>query len=266
MALTDPLGHARRVTTPKQAARLMARLEHETSYDESASEEWHGQAGDALHHLRTSFPDAHKLDAYREPPASSPSARAGMRREEREQGGGEGQRTAQAPRRATRTSSRGPVRRGAAGGRAVYRAQRTIQQSSGVGAVSSSALQAIGAGVGLTLLYLVLSPNGSTAFKTLLNGVASALRIFVGPYDPLNPSGPASTAQVSQAPGTAGETPGHPITPAQARAQTNAAIVSELAQLGIGPGAVPRTPPRSNSVNPGGSALPNYSTLTPAHP
>jgi hypothetical protein len=76
MAISDPIGRANAVRTPLQAARLMARLEHEISEDPSASEEWHEQADRAIDSLRERFPTARTLDAYMQPPASSPAARA----------------------------------------------------------------------------------------------------------------------------------------------------------------------------------------------
>jgi len=79
MAIADPIGKARAVSTPLQAARLMARLEHEISFDESASEEWHQSADKAIDGLRARFPSARTLDAYMQPPAGSPAARAGIR-------------------------------------------------------------------------------------------------------------------------------------------------------------------------------------------
>ena len=80
MAIADPLGKARAARTPVHAARLMARLEHEISFDETASEEWHGHADEAIDELRARFPTARTLDAYLQPPASSPAARAGRTR------------------------------------------------------------------------------------------------------------------------------------------------------------------------------------------
>jgi hypothetical protein len=56
MALSDPIRRARAVRTPLQAARLMARLEHEISWDLTASEEWHLAADQANDELRARFP------------------------------------------------------------------------------------------------------------------------------------------------------------------------------------------------------------------
>lgn len=96
-----------------------------------------------------------------------------------------------------RAPKRGAVRAGVRGGRGYARARRTILSSSGGGDVGSVLLQAIGVGIGLSLLYLTLSPNGSKAFATLLNGVSKFLRGFVGPLDPLNPT-PARHAGAEQ--------------------------------------------------------------------
>jgi hypothetical protein len=80
MAVSDPIAKARACRTAKQAARLMARLEHEISHDSNASEEWYALADRAIDDLRIRFPTARTLDAYLEPPASSPAARAGLNR------------------------------------------------------------------------------------------------------------------------------------------------------------------------------------------
>jgi hypothetical protein len=79
MAISDPIGRARAVRTALQAARLMARIEHEISEDCTASEEWHEQADQAIDELRRRFLGARRLDAYMEPPLSSSAARAGLR-------------------------------------------------------------------------------------------------------------------------------------------------------------------------------------------
>jgi hypothetical protein len=79
MAISDPVGRAHAVRTPLQAARLMARLEHEISEDHTASQEWHEHADEAIDQLRRRFPTARRLDAYMNPPLSSPAARAGLR-------------------------------------------------------------------------------------------------------------------------------------------------------------------------------------------
>ena len=101
------------------------------------------------------------------------------------------------PRGATRRAASA----GVGGARAYGRARRYARRSGATGAageVGSTVLYAIAVGVALTLVYLALSKKGSSAFATLLNGVSRALRMFVGPVDPLNPSGKSATLPAAE--------------------------------------------------------------------
>lgn len=98
-----------------------------------------------------------------------------------------------------RGGRRAAVRAGAAGGRAFARAQRQVLSSSGVQDTGSLLLQALGVAIGLSLLYLALSPAGSKGFSTLLNGIAKFVRLLTGPFDPLNPKGTPSSSKPTAA-------------------------------------------------------------------
>jgi hypothetical protein len=98
------------------------------------------------------------------------------------------------PARTNRPSTRRAVRAGAAGGRTYARSRRAIAQSAGVQSTGSIMLEAVGVAIGLSLLYLALSPKGSKAFGTLLNGVSGFLRVLIAPIDPLNPKGATGRA------------------------------------------------------------------------
>ena len=89
---------------------------------------------------------------------------------------------------------RAAVRAGARAGKAYARAHKQVIASSGIGDAGSLALQALGVGIGLALIYLALSPNGSKAFSTLLAGISKFVRLLVGPFDPLNPGGSSSSS------------------------------------------------------------------------
>jgi hypothetical protein len=98
---------------------------------------------------------------------------------------------------APRKSTAGAVRSGIRGGRAYARARRYARSSGlpGVGgSAGSTVLYAVGVGLGLALLYLAVSKNGSKAITTLLGGAAGFMRALVGPIDPLNP--PKSQTQL----------------------------------------------------------------------
>jgi hypothetical protein len=97
-----------------------------------------------------------------------------------------------------------------AGGRAgkSYFSSRRAARSLGYPAnLGSTLLESAGLAIGVILLYLVLSPNGSKAFATLLNGVSSGLRLFVGPGDPLNPTVKTATSTSTSTAAPPGEGP-----------------------------------------------------------
>lgn len=82
--------------------------------------------------------------------------------------------------------ARGGSRRGGSSGSAV----RTIAQGTGVPEAGSLVLQALGVGVGLALLYLLLNEKGKgpDAFSKLLGGVVGFMRALISAsVDPLEP-------------------------------------------------------------------------------
>lgn len=137
------------------------------------------------------------------------------------------------------------VRVGARAGRTYYRAHRSATRSlsAPTAAAGSVALEAIGFGLGLVILYLILSPNGSKAFQTLLSGLAKALRLLVEPVDPL----------VGAIAGGKSASSGENTTPAPklTRAATAPAFKLQSQNQSFGPGVgVP-----GNALQPAGGGL-----------
>lgn len=125
---------------------------------------------------------------------SSPAGVAAARRDFRAEGSTGGRAPRRGPSSSPRARPRAALRAGASGARGYARARRQITGSSGIAGTGSIALEALGVGVGLALLYLVLSPNGSKAFASLLSGITSAVRVLISPVDPLNPTGSSSSS------------------------------------------------------------------------
>jgi hypothetical protein len=134
--------------------------------------------------------------------------------------------------RATRPPARrAAVKAGAQAGRAFYRS-RPARQTGIPGAVTSTGsvvLQAVGIGIGLSLLYLVLSKRGSGAFSGSLNILSGALQAFIQPVDPLG-FHPFSTS--TKAPATVTLTEGPQVYSPKKIAQ----IQSKNSAFGPGPG------------------------------
>lgn len=107
---------------------------------------------------------------------------------------------------------------------------RRVAREAGAPAAGNTVLKAIGALVGLSVLYLLLSPKGAGAFSGLLGTGTGVLNAILGPGDPLalHPFGGSS----SSAPA--------PVTAAQ-RAGVQAAL-SPITNLS--------TPPFASSVSP----------------
>lgn len=103
---------------------------------------------------------------------------------------------------APRPKVRHAARAGARGGRSYYRAARQAGIPSAASSTGSTVMQAIGIGIGLSLLYLVLSPKGSNAFSMVLGGVVKAIDVLIQPIDPLSAfnssTSPATPAQFNQ--------------------------------------------------------------------
>jgi hypothetical protein len=96
------------------------------------------------------------------------------------------------------------VRAGARAGRSYFRGSRAIRQTglpSAAQSTGSLVMEAIGIGIGLSLLYLILNEKGKgpLALSTLLKGLESALRIFIDPVDPLKAFGGASSSSTTTA-------------------------------------------------------------------
>jgi hypothetical protein len=94
------------------------------------------------------------------------------------------------PRPKSTGTRRAAARAGFTGARAYRRAARPTGLPGVAGDAGSLTLQLIGVGIMLALAYLVLSDKGSKAFGAILRGLSSALRMLIGPVDPLggNPS------------------------------------------------------------------------------
>lgn len=200
--VANPLKKARGVTTVMQAARLLASLEAELALNENMPPGWEAEAEQAVTVLRERFPDAENHSAYEEGPPLSRGAKrtvnppepkepkapapGGNPRPNRRPGG-----TPAAPARryASRGARRSTGRFGGGVGGALLRPTTDI-----VGSGGEFVVKVIGWGIGLSLLYLLLTnaskaPAGKSGVEQLFGGVTAGIGALVGSHaDPLTPA------------------------------------------------------------------------------
>jgi len=125
-----------------------------------------------------------------------------------------------------RPKARQAVRAGASGARSYRRYARQTGIPGAAGSAGATVLKAVGVGVGLTLLYLLINEKGKGpgALKLLLEGISSIVGIAVSTADPLNPKPAASSPSSSSSSSTVGGSPAEdvyshtvPLTKAQAK-------------------------------------------------
>lgn len=138
-----------------------------------------------------------------------------------------------------RPPRRAAVRAGARAGRAHYRTSKALRDTglpAAAGSTGSIVMQAVGIGIGLSLVYLVLSRKGAGAFAGVLNGVTQGLQIFLQPLDPLNPSA-ARAATTQTQPSIGGNLEGAPLKSGLGAAPHKTTAARNRA-FGPGPGTV----------------------------
>lgn len=128
---------------------------------------------------------------------NSAGARAWEQEEKRERQDEEKKKKAEQGQR-RKGQARKAVRAGAGAARNRRRRNRYLEQT-GIPAfgrsTTSLTLQTLGTLVGLSALYLILSPNGSKAYAALAKAVQIGVGAIVNPVDPLAPRGGKSHKQ-----------------------------------------------------------------------
>lgn len=117
--------------------------------------------------------------------------------------------------------ARAAVRAGTNAGRAFYRSRpiRDTGIPSTVTSTGSTVMKAIGLGIGLCLVYLVLNEQkggkGPVLFASVLNALVGLVRTIVAPVDPFTAAAAKSATASSTTPATVTPAPGPPV-PAKA--------------------------------------------------
>lgn len=217
--MIEPLEEVQMVETPQQAARLRLEFEHLLAKP-NQDPDFAADLRDGIRELDRRWPTAEhegliateqelgglggELRAHRQRrrrDAGVDATEAARRRRQREhpassKGGPRRSATqGQTPRRG-RTSSASSSR----AGRGVTRRAADVTGATQLAATTTDlVLMALRTGLGLALLYLILSPKGTKGLSGALNGVSSIVNLLIAPVDPLGGGGrraPTSAAGV----------------------------------------------------------------------
>lgn len=190
------------VKGPRAAAKLYADIEYELAMgDPSPDQEQQGEA--ALQQLEQRFPgikgQADDVVENGHVPNMSNRARGNALGPGSPRGGHDGRQRrgghpapSQHARRKVAANRRRRSTSGAGGGRTSFGAQAGQSLWTGTGlsfgadSISSMAMKGLGLIIGLSLLYLVVKPNGSRVFSTATTTGSNLLHAFISPnVDPL---------------------------------------------------------------------------------
>jgi hypothetical protein len=191
------------------AARLLVELEHRKQ-SPALTPDLRSEIDDAIEYLKEHIPDLEELAANSTSAdlgglsAAQKRTHAAIRsRRGVSSSSARNYRDRNRQRFAHRDAERSPRDRaraaaGAAGTRASRASRSALRQSSvpsGAQSAGQTVVQAAGVGVALSIAYFALGGPGSKAIAGLLGGLGTAIKLLIGPYDPLGGAGQLSHAR-----------------------------------------------------------------------